>query len=167
MDRRAVFFLLVLWGSLSHSFAQSVIQEGVGVPDSVVVGLSRSAVVERWGKSDSYLYTKVRKEPPTHPPNKRAAKSVIVKKVGRPKDIAFYQSLELFVYYTKSNTVHQVATTSSKYVTLRGLRVGDPRAKMQELYGPGNSPIVSYPAVGLDVVLECDIVKEIRVYASQ
>src|SRR5438128_2527929 len=108
--KRTVILTLAFWGMSPCIMAQTLIQEGVGVPGSVEIGASRKAVVERWGKSDAYLYTKVRKAPTTHPSNKRAAKSVIVKKVGRPKDIAFYHSLELFIYYTHDDTVRQIAT---------------------------------------------------------
>lgn len=164
-DIFTVFFLYVSFACMSQTEVV-IINEGKGIEGLVMIGESKKNVKERLGNSDSFLYTKYVKSALPHPKNKRDAKSIIVTKVGRPKNLFFYNSLELYISFDKTGKVNKIYFESSKYQTSKGLKVGDSRAKFDEIYNTtSNSPTVRINQIGVSGDFECDTVKRIQIYS--
>lgn len=168
MIRNIIIFL----GLFSYCYGQQnnaqkiTIKEGFGLDGVIVIGETKKEVKKKHGKSDPFLFTKYRKMAVTHPYNKRSARTVTIQKVGRPSNTYYYSKLELYMSFGEDNRVNTIYFTSEKYQTSKGLSVGDSREKAYRLYREGDSPILQNPSEGIDIVFDCDVVKEIRLYKS-
>lgn len=159
-----LFFLAKLSLAQQQGNLKIPIKEVIGIDSVVVIGEEKKSIKSKYGRSDSFLYTKYRKMAVSHPFNKRSAKTVIVKKVGRPSDTYYYKKLELYIHFGKNDLVDYIYFNSDKYQTKKGLSIGDTRTKANKLYREGGSPILECPKEGVDIIFDCDIVKEIKIY---
>lgn len=148
----------------SQDTCSIMFKEGYGNDSIVFIGESKKSIIKKYGKPNDFIYTKYRKLPSTHPHNKRSTKTVIVKKLGSPKNILYYSNLELFIHLNEDDLVDRIYFHAGNYCTLKGLKIGDNKQKAYELYREGNSPVLECPNLGIDIEFECDTIKEIRIY---
>lgn len=94
--------------------------------------------------------------------------SEIIKLIGTPKAIELgysevkNKSSKLLYYdgmtiYFITGTIHNLSCTGKRCETDRGVKIGDSKEKVLEVYGPGNTPYqgaiydsLSYPLKGID-----------------
>ena len=125
---------------------------------------TKKDLVKRYGKADPFLYTRYRKMASSHPKNKRSAKTVIVTKIGKPKNAYYSEESSLCVYFGKNREVQMVSIRSPKFSTKNGISVGDSRDKIIEVHGFNDSAIIKLPQKGIDFVFDDDEIIEIRLY---
>ncbi len=164
-------FTLVIILLYSFGFGQEdnsivLIEESVGVPGFILLRDTKKEIIAKYGRSEKFLYTKYRKNASTHPYNKRSAKTVIIQKIGRPKNVYYINSLGFYVFFYKDKSIRKITFKTSKFKTSKGLSVGDSREKAYQLYKEGNSPLLKIPEQGIDILFDCDLVKEIWIYKA-
>ena len=143
-----------------------VVKEGVGIDGIVTIGESKKSIILKYGKSDQFLIRKYKKMASTHPHNVRSSKTKFVEKLGRSRHTFYYSELSLFIGFDDKDHVRSIYYRTEKYRTVKGLSIGDTRQKAYSLYKEGDDcqPILQNPSEGIDIIFECNQVKEIRIY---
>jgi hypothetical protein len=163
-----IIFFAIINLSFNVTLGAQVVVEGIGINGIVVIGESKKDIKNKYGLSDMFLIKKYKKMASTHPHNVRSSTTRMVEKLGRSKITFYYQKLNLYISFDENNLVKGMYFKSEKYKTSKGLSVGDSREKAYSLYREGDScqPILQNPSEGIDIVFDCNIVSEIRIYKA-
>ncbi len=168
MIRIIIFFLFLLISSLLFGQSEKqhiAIHTGIGLKDYVEVGQKKSKVIKTLGRPKKYLKfsTGVIAE------DSGVQRGKEWTEIRRTKNRYDYGKLGFVVFFSKRK-VYDIHFLDKRYKTVEGLSVGDTKEQLINTYKNGyfwekiQEVLYRHNTKGLEIVLECDRVKEIRVF---
>ncbi|MFP5471636.1 MAG: hypothetical protein ACLGGV_08560, partial [Bacteroidia bacterium] len=119
-----------------------------------------------YGKSDKYFYKKYKGKVSTYDNHEVDYKFKRYKEIlvyGRKKNVFYYKEFEIYIVFDKKNILKALYTYSDRYITEKGLSVGDSIEKGDQLYCEKDSLFCNYN-IQYEVESECGVIKKIKIW---